>query len=187
MIFHETSLQGVFLIDLEPHADERGFLARTFCAEEFTRRGLNPGVKQASLSSTHRRGTLRGMHYQDAPATEDKLVRCIRGSIHDVVVDLRPSSPTFLSHYAVELSAEHRQSLYIPAMCAHGCQTLIDGTEVLYLMSGFHSPQHERGLRYDDPALGIAWPIPVTVISPKDAAWPLLDAKHPSSHRGEAR
>jgi dTDP-4-dehydrorhamnose 3,5-epimerase len=180
VIFHGTPLPGAFLIELEPHGDDRGFLARTFCTQEFTRHGLNPAVAQASLSRSHLRGTLRGMHYQDAPATEEKLVRCVRGSIYDVIVDLRPSSHTFLSHYAIELSAENRRSLYIPAMCAHGCQTLVDGTEVLYLMSGSHSPQSERGLRHDDPALEIAWPIPVTMISDKDAAWPLLDPTSPS-------
>lgn len=179
MIFHETALPGAFLIELEPHGDDRGFLARTFCAREFTEHGLNPAVVQASQTCSHVKGTLRGMHYQAAPATEEKLVRCVRGSIYDVIVDLRPTSCTFLSHYAVELSSENRQSLYVPAMCAQGCQTLADGTEVLYLISSFHSPQHVRGMRHDDPALGITWPLPVTQISDRDAGWPLLDPAHP--------
>jgi dTDP-4-dehydrorhamnose 3,5-epimerase len=175
VIFRQTPLDGALIVEHEPRHDDRGFLARVFCAEEFGARGLNPAVVQANLSRNHRKGTLRGFHYQVPPATEDKLVWCIRGSLYDVVVDMRPGSPTYLSHFGIELNPENRRGMYIPAMCAHGCQALTDETEVLYLISGAHSAEHERGLRHDDPALGVAWPLPVTLTSAKDAAWPLLE------------
>ncbi|GIU94468.1 MAG: dTDP-4-dehydrorhamnose 3,5-epimerase [Gaiellaceae bacterium] len=175
MLFTETELAGAFVIDLERHEDERGFFARTFCQREFTARELEPVVAQASIAFNHRRGTLRGMHFQYPPSSETKLVRCTRGSIVDVIVDLRPESPTFLQHVAVELDADSRRALYVPRRFAHGYQVLEDETETSYLIGEFHTPAAEGGLRYDDPRLGIAWPLEVTSISPKDRAWPLLD------------
>ena len=175
MIFTETPLAGAFFVDLERREDDRGFFARTFCREEFEAHGLLPDIAQCNLSYNHAAGTLRGMHYQVEPAVETKLVRCTSGAILDVIVDMRPGSPTFLQHVAVELTAENRRALYIPGMFAHGYQTLVDGAEVAYQVGEFYTPGYERGLRYDDPALGITWPIPVSVISPKDATWPLLE------------
>jgi len=174
MRFTELEIPGAFLVELEPHADSRGFFARTFCADEFRDHGLNPRVAQVNTSFNHRRGTLRGMHYQDEPAPEAKLVRCLAGAILDVIVDMRPESATYLRHVGIELSAANRRQLFIPERCAAGYQTLADDTEVTYLVSEFYTPGTERGLRHDDPALGISWPLPVTAISDKDAAWPLL-------------
>lgn len=176
MIFTETPLRGAFVIDLEPRVDERGFFARTFCAREFEEHGLRPLVAQANVSFNLRSGTLRGMHYQLPPAAETKLVRCTRGAILDVIVDLREISPTYLQHFGVELTAENRRALYVPELFAHGYLTRTDEAEVEYQVSEFYTPGQERGMRYDDPALGIAWPMPIQVISDKDAAWPLLDA-----------
>lgn len=176
MIFHETSLSGAFIIDLEPRTDTRGFFARTFDAQEFEARGMRGLVAQCNVSYNPVRGTMRGMHMQLPPATEPKLVRCTRGAVHDVIVDMRPASPTYLRHLAVELTADNRRQLYVPDMFAHGYLTLTDHAEVAYQVGEYYSPGHERGLRHDDPALGIEWPAPVTVISPKDAAWPLLVA-----------
>ena len=172
MIFTETPLQGAFVINLEPRKDERGFFARTFCAREFAERGLKVEVVQCNLSWNERAGTLRGMHYQTAPANEAKLVRCVRGAIHDVVVDLRPGSATYRQSFAIELTMENRKALYLPPSFAHGFQTLVDSTEVEYQMSEFHSPQFARGFRYDDPAFAIRWPQPVSVISAQDLQWP---------------
>jgi dTDP-4-dehydrorhamnose 3,5-epimerase len=172
--FTETEIPGAFIIDLEPHTDERGFFARTFCAREFAEHGLTTTIAQVNASYNHRRGTLRGMHYQAEPAGEAKLVRCVSGAIHDVIVDMRPGSPTYLRHVAVELSAANRRQLYIPELCAAGYQTLADDTEVCYQVSEFYTPASERGLRHDDPILGLRWPLPVTEISAKDVAWPLL-------------
>jgi dTDP-4-dehydrorhamnose 3,5-epimerase len=174
MIFTETPLKGAFILDLEPHTDSRGFFARAFCANEFAAHGLNTSVAQSSLSWSRRRGTLRGMHFSVPPGAEAKLVRCIRGAIHDVIIDLRPESWTYRRHYAVELTAESRRALYIPEQFAQGFQTLTDDTEVYYQMSTFYDPACQRGVRYDDPAFGIAWPLPVTEISEKDRSWPLL-------------
>ncbi len=183
MRFLETRLEGSFVIELEPHRDERGFFARTFCAREFAERGLEPGVAQCNLSYNHLRGTLRGLHLQVAPAAETKLVRCVRGAVYDVIVDLRPESATYLSHVGVELTADNRRALYVPKGFAHGYQTLVDDTEVFYQSGEFYSPQNERGIRYDDPALSIQWPVAVTEISLKDASWPLLEAAHPAGGR----
>ncbi len=174
MHFTQTALPGAYVIDLEPFGDDRGFFARAFCVREFEERGLQAHVEQCNLSFNHRAGTLRGMHYQVPPATEAKLVRCVRGAIHDVIVDLRPGSDTYGEHVGVELSADDRRALYVPPLFAHGYQALTDGAEVLYQVSRAYSPEHERGLRHDDPALGIRWPLPVTVISQKDASWPLF-------------
>ena len=176
MLFTESPLPGAFVIDLQQRSDERGFFARSFCAAEFEAHGLTPAVAQCNLSFNHRRGTLRGMHYQTAPATEAKLVRCTRGAIYDVIVDLRPHSPTYMRHFGVELSEENRRALYVPEMFAHGYQALTDGAEVAYQVSQAYTPGCERGLRYDDPTLGIAWPIAVTTISEKDRTWPLIEA-----------
>ncbi|MGF1480866.1 MAG: dTDP-4-dehydrorhamnose 3,5-epimerase [Cyanophyceae cyanobacterium] len=175
MQFIETKLKGAFMIDLEPKGDDRGFFARTFCVEEFKAHGLKPAVAQCNLSFNYKRGTLRGMHYQLAPAAEAKLVRCTQGAIYDVIVDMRPNSPTFLEHIGVELTAANRRALYVPEMFAHGYQALTDGAEVVYQVSQFYTPGYERGLRYDDPLLEIDWPLPVSEISAKDAAWALLE------------
>ena len=181
MRFAELVIPGAFIIDIEPHTDGRGFFARTFCARELADHGLVATTAQVNASYNRRRGTLRGLHYQVEPASEAKLVRCVSGAIHDVIVDMRPSSPTYLRHVSVELSAANRRLLYIPQLCAVGYQTLADDTEVVYQVSGFYAPESERGLHHGDPRLGIVWPLPVTEISPKDTAWPLLspEAKRP--------
>ena len=177
MRFTQVPIADAWLIDLERLEDERGFFARAYCAEEFAAHGLRPVVAQANLSFNGRRGTLRGMHYQVDPAEETKLVRCTRGAIWDVIIDMRPDSPTYLEHFGVELSAENRSALYVPALCAHGFQTLVDESEVSYQVGDFYRPGHERGIAYDDPAFGIQWPLPVTVISEKDRAWPPFAAR----------
>ena len=173
MIFTETPLAGAFIVDLEEKADDRGFFARTFCAKEFEAHGLKPVVAQANLSYNHRRATLRGLHYQRPPAAETKLVRCTAGAIWDVIVDIRPDSPTYMQHFGLELTAANRRALYVPEMFAHGYITLTDGAEVIYSVGEFYTPGVEGGYRWDDPALGIAWPLAPEVISEKDAAWPL--------------
>jgi dTDP-4-dehydrorhamnose 3,5-epimerase len=172
VIFTETPIPGAYVLDLELREDKRGFFARTFCAREFEARGLSPVVAQCSISYNHRAGTVRGMHWQAEPAPEPKLVRCTRGAIWDVIIDLRPGSPARGRHFGVELSAENRKALYIPPLCAHGFQTLTDAAEVAYQVGEFHTPGTERGLRHDDPAFRIAWPLPVSVIAEKDASWP---------------
>ncbi len=175
MIFTETKLKGAFIIDLDLREDHRGAFARTFCAKEFEEHGLKPSVAQCNLSFNYKAGTLRGMHYQVPPAAETKLVRCTKGAIYDVIIDMRPDSPTFMQHIGVELTADNHRSLYIPEMFAHGYQALTDGAEVVYQVGEFYTPGYERGLRYDDPAFGIEWPMPITVISEKDAAWALYE------------
>ena len=175
MQFSQTKLKGAFIIDLEQKTDYRGFFARTFCAQEFEAHGLKPTVAQCNLSFNHKRGTLRGMHYQVPPAAETKLIRCTQGAIYDVIVDMRPESPTFLQHIGVELSAANRRALYVPEMFAHGYQALTDGAEVIYQVGEFYRPGFERGLRFNDPLLDIEWPLPVSEISVKDAAWSLLE------------
>lgn len=174
MIISKTAIEGPAIIDLELRSDDRGFFARTFCIDEFGAARLDTSVEQCNLSGNHKAGTLRGMHFQIAPHPEAKLVRCIRGAIVDIIVDMRPDSPTRLQHVAVELSAENRRAFYVPPHFAHAYQTLTDDAEVLYQVSGSYEPAAERGLRYDDPALGITWPLPVSVISGKDASWPLI-------------
>ena len=174
MQFKETPLAGAFVIETEPHEDNRGFFARTFCAREFEAQGLVGTFVQCSLSMTRARGTLRGMHYQLPPACEVKLVRCAAGAIHDVIVDLRRDSPTYLQHFNVDLTAQNRRALYVPKMFAHGFQTLEDGSEVFYQMSEFYAPDESAGVRFDDPKLGIRWPLPVAAIADKDRIWPLL-------------
>ena len=172
MIFTETPLQGAFLIDLEPHCDARGFFARSFCRREFEVHGLNPAIAQRSLSLNHKAGTLRGMHYQSAPAGEAKLVRCLQGRIYDAIIDLRPESATYREHFAVELSAESYRALFIPELFAHGFQSLVDESLVEYQMSECYAPKYGTGFRYDDPAFALVWPLAVTVISEQDLAWP---------------
>lgn len=175
MIFTETKLKGAYIIDVEIREDQRGGFARTFCAQEFEQHGLKTTVAQCNMSFNHLAGTLRGMHYQLPPAAETKLVRCTQGAIYDVIIDMRPDSPTYMQHVGVELSAQNYRMLYIPEMFAHGYQALTDGAEVIYQVGEFYTPGYERGLRYDDAAFGIEWPMPVTVISEKDAAWPLFE------------
>ena len=174
MIFRETKLAGAFVIELERREDDRGYFARTFCQREFDEHGLEPFIAQANLAYNKRRGTLRGMHFQYPPAAETKLVRCTRGAILDIIVDVRPESPTYLEHISVELSADNAFALYVPRRFAHGYQVLEDGTETSYQVGEFYTPETEGGLRYDDPALGLSWPLPVTELSDKDRVWPLL-------------
>ena len=174
MILHPTGIAGVTVVELQPFHDERGLFARTFCAREFEAAGLNPFVAQANVAFNHRRATLRGMHYQEPPATEAKLVRCTRGRVFDVAVDLRAGSPTYLGHVGVELDPNRRVAVYVPEGCAHGYLTLENDTEVMYQVSEFYSPGAEGGLRWDDPRLAIAWPAEPLVISNKDMSWPLI-------------
>jgi dTDP-4-dehydrorhamnose 3,5-epimerase len=170
-----TEISGPVIVELERRGDDRGFFARSFDAEEFRQFGMEPGIVQCNLSFNYEAGTLRGMHYQDETAPEAKLVRCTRGSIVDIIVDMRPDSPTRLQHVAVELTAENRLALYVPPLFAHGYQTLEPDTEVTYQVSGWYTPNAERGVRYNDPALSLSWPVPVSSTSEKDAAWPLLE------------
>jgi dTDP-4-dehydrorhamnose 3,5-epimerase len=174
MVFTETRLAGAHVIDLQPMADERGFFARTFCQREFSERGLDATFVQCNLSGSTRRGTLRGLHYQLPPRAEAKLVRCVRGAMYDVIVDLRPESTTFLQWVGVELTAESGRALFVPRGFAHGFETLGDDTEILYQMSEFHAPEAARGIRWNDPLLGITWPEDVRCISARDGAYPDL-------------
>jgi dTDP-4-dehydrorhamnose 3,5-epimerase len=175
MIFTETAMKSAFILDVERREDSRGFFARVFCQREFADHGLKPIIAQANLAFNRFRGTIRGMHFQFPPTAESKLVRCTRGAILDVIVDLRPESPTFLQHVAVELTADNHRALYVPERFAHGYQVLQDNTETSYQVGEFYSPGDEGGLLYNDPRLGIEWPLPVTEISPKDAAWDTLE------------
>jgi dTDP-4-dehydrorhamnose 3,5-epimerase len=172
MIFCNTKLEGVVEIRLEPKPDERGFFARAWCQKEFEGKGLNPKLVQCSISVNSRKGTLRGMHYQAAPHADAKLVRCTKGAIYDVVVDLRPDSATYKNWMAVVLTAEKRNMVYVPEGCGHGFLTLEDGSEIFYQMSEFYSPESARGVRWDDPAFQIAWPEKVDVISERDRNYP---------------
>jgi len=176
MIFSESPLAGAYMVEMELLADERGFFARSYCAEEFAAHGL-PELRQCSVSYNARLGTLRGMHYQAAPGEEHKLVRCTAGAVFDVIVDVRPSSATYRRWFAAELSAANRRSLFIPPGFAHGFMSLSEGTEVYYMISAAHSPQLSRGFRWNDPAFAIEWPMAPTVISARDASYPLLDAR----------
>lgn len=172
MIFESTAVRGVREITLEPHVDERGSFARIFCRLEFEAAGLNPELVQCSLSSNPRQGTLRGLHYQAPPSQEAKVVRCVQGAIYDVALDLRPGSPTYLEHHAAELSAANGRALYIPPGCAHGFQTLERDAVVLYFMSDVHRPELSRGVRWNDPAFGIRWPIADPVMLDRDRDYP---------------
>lgn len=176
MRFTETPLAGAFVIDIDPSPDERGFFARTFCKKEFEARGLNPNVAQCNISSNRRRGTLRGMHYQLRPHEEAKLIWCLAGAIHDVIIDLRPDSPTFKRWHGVELSATNYRLLYVPEGFAHGFQTLMPDSVVLYQMSAFHDAGSARGVCWNDPAFGIQWPAPPTVISARDRSYPSFES-----------
>jgi len=173
VIFRQTRLKGAFFIEPERIEDRRGFFARAWCKEEFESHSLNPSLVQCNLSFNKNGGTLRGMHYQTAPHEEAKLVRCTRGAIYDVIIDLRPESPTYLEWIGVELTADNHKMLYVPENFAHGYQTLTDNTEVFYQVSQFYSPESERGVRWNDPAFGIKWPETNSVmISEKDKNWP---------------
>ena len=171
MRFTETPLSGAFVVDVESHDDERGLFARTYCADEFHKHAISFSVVQCNVSFNRLRGTLRGMHYQAAPAYEAKLVRCTRGAIYDAIVDVRRDSPTYGRWFAAKLDADNRRAMYIPPNVAHGFQTLVDESEVFYQMSSAHAPQSARGLRWNDPRLDIAWPLPVSVISQRDAGY----------------
>ena len=171
----ETTLADARLIEMERRSDERGWFARSFCEEEFAAAGLVTRFVQSSQSHSRRRGTVRGMHFQRAPHGEVKLVRVVRGAVHDVIIDLRRDSPSYGRWEGFELTAENGRGLYVPEGFAHGFQTLVDETDVLYQMSYPYTPGADGGVRWDDPAFGIAWPLPVTEIAPRDAAWPDVD------------
>jgi len=176
MKFHATPLSGAYTIELDKRGDDRGFFARFFCRSEFEAAGLPFLVVQVNNSLTGKAGTLRGMHYQLPPAAEIKVVRCIRGALYDVIIDLRPDSPTFCQSFGAELTADNRTMMVVPHGFAHGFLTLTEDTEALYLVSAFYSPEQERGVRFDDPRFGIEWPRTPVEISPKDRSWPDLDA-----------
>jgi dTDP-4-dehydrorhamnose 3,5-epimerase len=172
MIFNATQLDDAWLIDLEPREDERGFFARIWCRQELAAQGLDTEIAQESLSFNRHRGTVRGLHFQRAPHEETKIVRCARGGIFDVIVDLRSQSPSYLRWQGFELTEENRKAIYAPKGFAHGFQTLADNTEIVYQISEFYAPNSAGGYRYDDAAFCIAWPLPVTVISERDLSWP---------------
>jgi dTDP-4-dehydrorhamnose 3,5-epimerase len=172
MIFESTPIPGAFLISVKRLQDDRGYFGRTWCRKEFLDHNLNPDIVQANVGFSRRKGVLRGMHYQVAPAAEAKLIRCIRGAVYDVLVDLRPDSPTRAEWWATELTHDNERMLYIPEGCAHGYQSLMEESEILYLTTGFYAPECVRGVRYDDPAFGIRWPLPVSMISEADRTWP---------------
>jgi len=181
MKFTQTPLKDAYVIELQELSDDRGFFARSFCMNEFAEHGLKPNVAQCNLSFNHKAGTMRGMHYQIAPAAETKLVRCTRGAVYDVIIDLRPDSPSYMQHFGIELTEHNRKSLYVPELFAHGYLTLTDGAEVSYQVSEFYTPGMERGLPYNDPAFNIEWPVEVQVISEKDAKWDAFQAEAQSA------
>ncbi|MEO1084245.1 MAG: dTDP-4-dehydrorhamnose 3,5-epimerase [Acidobacteriota bacterium] len=172
MIFRELEIAGAYLIEPERKEDRRGFFARTYCRLELEERGLDPTLVQCNVSVNKERGTVRGMHWQAEPYEEIKMVRCTAGAIYDVILDVRPDSPSYKRHVGVELTRENRHALYIPAGCAHGFQSLEDDSEVFYQMSEFYYPDQARGVRWDDPAFDISWPLPISVISDKDRVYP---------------
>jgi dTDP-4-dehydrorhamnose 3,5-epimerase len=174
MQFDATGLRGLLVVRPQRHEDERGYFTRTFCSETFAEAGLVPNFPQTSISYNRRAGTVRGMHFQKAPWGETKLVRCQRGAIHDVVVDLRPSEPTYLQAYGLDLTPENGLALYIPDGFAHGFQTLVDDTEVFYAITPSFVPGAGTGIRFDDPAIDLRWPLPVSMIADKDRSWPLM-------------
>ncbi len=184
MKFHPTTLNGLWRIELEPREDERGFLARTFCEAEFAAHGLNTRWPQANLTRTHRRGSIRGLHWQAEPRPEVKLIRCVRGAIWDVLVDVRPASPTCGRWEAFELTADGRDQLYVPAGFAHGFQCVEAESEVSYLMGDSYVAELSRGLRWNDPHVGIRWPLLPTVLSPRDATLPLWAELPTEGHVG---
>lgn len=168
MIFTETKLSGAYVIDIEAIEDERGFFARSWCKNEFEKLGLNPKLVQCNISFNKKKGTIRGMHFQGSPYEEAKLVRCTRGSIYDVIIDLRSDSPTYLQWFSIELTSDNRKMLYIPEGFAHGFQTLEDNTEVFYQMSEYYHPENAKGIRWNDPTIDITWPLENPTISLKD-------------------
>lgn len=172
MLFAETKLKGAFIIDIELHEDERGFFARSWCENEFKYHGLNPRLVQCNISFNKKRGTLRGMHFQVAPFEEAKLVRCTKGAIYDVIIDLRPNSPTFKQWLSVELTEKNHRAIFVSTGFAHGFQTLQDHSEVFYQMSEFFHPEYARGVRWNDPVFGIDWPIDMQFISQRDQEYP---------------
>jgi len=174
MKFEPTPLKGAWVLTMEPHGDERGYFSRTFCRREFEDHGIEANIVQCSTSFNCLAGTLRGMHFLHRPASEAKLVRCSRGALYDVIVDLRAESPTYLQYFGLELTQENMKMLFVPHGFAHGFLTLEDDTEAFYMMDEFHAAESEGGLRFDDPALGIEWPIEPRVVSDKDRNWPLL-------------
>jgi dTDP-4-dehydrorhamnose 3,5-epimerase len=180
MHFTPLSISGAFLVTPDPIRDQRGWFARAFCQREFTEQAIDFQVRQVNRSFSEDAGTLRGFHAQFPPYAAQQLLRCVRGSLLDVLVDLRPESPTFLQSLRVELSAENQQSLLIPHRCCHATQTQTDATEIIFLMSAFYAPEAEFGLRWDDPQLGISWPLPISKISSKDATHPLLSESLPA-------
>lgn len=175
MDFHKCGILGAWLIKPAPREDSRGRFMRAWCQREFTDQEIEFTPVQANMTLSIRKGTIRGLHYQQAPALEAKLVRCTRGAMFDVVVDLRPTSSTYRAWYGTHLSADNGQMLFVPEGCAHGCQATEEMSEIHYLTSAFYSPNDVRGLRYDDPAIGIAWPLEVSEISEQDRSWPLLN------------
>jgi dTDP-4-dehydrorhamnose 3,5-epimerase len=183
LIFTETKLAGAFVIDLERREDSRGFFARAFCQKEFEAHGLKPTIAQANVAHNKSKGTLRGMHFQYPPAAETKLVRCTRGAIIDIIVDLRPESPTYLQHVAVELNEDNQRALYVPERFAHGYQVLSDNTDTTYMVGEFYTPEAEGGLMFDDPRLALKWPLPIGIISEKDMKFRLLDEIEPELKR----
>jgi dTDP-4-dehydrorhamnose 3,5-epimerase len=175
MKFLRCDVQDAWVVDPTPHVDARGRFMRAWCEQEFRDAGIDFTPVQSNMGFSHLAGTVRGLHYQIAPALEAKLVRCTRGSIFDVVVDLRPGSPTFRSWHGVELSADNGRMLFVPAGCAHGCQSTVDNTEILYMASAVFAPNESRGARFNDPALGIRWPLPASIVSDQDRNWSLLE------------
>ncbi len=175
MIFTETTLKGSFVIDLERREDSRGFFSREFCQQEFAAHGLKAMIAQSNIAFNRKKGTIRGMHFQFPPVAETKLVRCTRGAILDIIVDLRPESPTYLEHVAVELTEDNYRMLYVPERFAHGYQALRDNTDTSYQVGEFYAPGYEGGLLHDDPRLDLDWPLPATVISDKDRLWKKFD------------
>jgi dTDP-4-dehydrorhamnose 3,5-epimerase len=174
MEFRQTPVGGAFIIEPSPHVDERGRFLRAWCAREFSESGINFLPVQANMGFSIRKGTVRGMHFQETPAEEAKLIRCTRGAMFDVVVDLRPGSPTYLRWHGAVLSADNGRMMYVPELCAHGYQTLEESTEMYYMASAFYAPGAARGVRFDDPALAIDWPLPPCAVSHQDQSWPLL-------------
>lgn len=172
MIFTESPLQGAFIVDLQPHEDKRGFFARAWCHDEFKRKGLDVRIAQCNISSTKSKGTLRGMHYQAKPCPEAKFIRCIRGVIYNVIIDLRPERKTFKRWFSIELTSENKRALFVPIGFAHGFQTLEDDCEVFYQMSEFYHPEYARGIRWNDPAFGIKWPLSNPILSLRDQSFP---------------
>jgi len=183
MVFTETKLKGAYIIDIDRKEDSRGFFARAFCQNEFEAHGLKPIIAQANIAYNNKKGTLRGMHFQYPPSAETKFVRCTRGGILDIIVDIRPESPTYLQHIAVELNEDNHRGLYVPERFAHGYQVLTDKTETSYQVGEFYAPGAESGLLYNDQRLGLEWPLPVSVISEKDQCWKFLSEIEPELKR----